>query len=379
MKKAVIAPDSFKGTMSSQKVCEIIETAVKRRYPECETVKLPIADGGEGTVDCMLACAGGEKRSLRVSGPFGESVDAFYGILPDGTAVVESAAAVGLPLAEGRLDPMRASSFGVGELIRDAAARGCPKIIVGLGGTSTNDGGAGMLCALGAEFFDRNGRSFCPVGGTLSDVARMDVSALKKVIGAIELTAMCDVDNPLCGAQGASAVFGPQKGASPEQVGQLDRGLRNFASVIKDSLHTNVLDLPGGGAAGGIGAAAWAVGAKLTAGIEAVLDAASFDKRAADADIVFTGEGRLDSQSLHGKAVSGVARRAAKLGVPVIAVAGDVCGGSEKIYELGITAAASINRLAVPFEKARLTSEEDLAYTVDMLLRVYSAGERAKK
>lgn len=378
MKKIMFAPDSFKGTMSSQRVCDIMEKAVKGRFPGCVTVKMPIADGGEGTVDCMLASAGGRKVPIKIKGPFLEPVDAFYGVLPDGTAVVESAAAIGLPLVRGDLDPMRATSFGVGEIIKDALRSGCRKVIIGLGGTATNDGGAGMMQALGAEFFDASGAPFSPAGGTLINIAGMDVSALRGLVEGCEFIAMSDVDNILCGPQGASAVFGPQKGATPENVRALDRGLAHFAHVIKEYLGEDVLELPGSGAAGGIGASAHAfLGARLTPGIEVVLDASGFDEKVKDADLVLTGEGRLDAQSLRGKAVSGVARRAARHGVPVIAVAGDVCRGAEEIYGCGVTAMASINRLAVPFEKARLTSEDDLAFTVDMLMRVISVGENA--
>jgi glycerate kinase len=374
-KKIVLAPDSFKGTMTSGEVCAIMSQAVKRRFPGCETVKIPSADGGEGTADSLIESAGGRRVSLDVTGPLGEPTKAFYAVLGDGTAVIESAAAVGLPLVEGREDPLAASTRGVGELIAAAVKAGCRNFIVALGGTSTNDGGAGMAHALGAVFRAQDGSVITPCGGNLEKIASVDASKLRELVSGCSFTLMCDVDNPLCGPDGASAVFGPQKGASPEDVKILDAGLRHYAQIIARDTGADILTLPGGGAAGGLGAGGAAfLGGVLTPGIEAVLAAAHFDTALEGADMVLTGEGRIDGQSVHGKTVCGVARRAAKKGVPVIAVVGDIGPGADAVYDIGVSAIISINARAVPYEKARLTARGDLAFAVDSVMRMAALG-----
>ena len=380
MKKVVVIPDSFKGTLSSMQFCRVAERAIARSFPDCRVVCVPVADGGEGSVDAFLAACGGEKLALRVTGPLNGKTDGFFGVLPDGTAVVEMAAAAGLPLIGDRKDPAAATTFGVGELIEEAVRRGAKKLILGLGGSATNDGGCGAAAALGARFFDAKGREFVPVGGTLKDVCSVDLSGLKRALGGVEIRAMCDIDNPLCGRTGAAAVFAPQKGADPETVKMLDAGLFNLAEVIKKDLNIDVLDLPGAGAAGGMGAGAAAFfGARLVMGIEAVLDTVGFDALAADADLVVSGEGRLDSQSLRGKVVIGIARRTKALGVPLIAVVGDVGDGVEAAYGMGVSAVFSINRVAVPFSEARLRSERDLEATLGDVFRFAAALGKAER
>ncbi|MBQ9544723.1 MAG: glycerate kinase [Clostridia bacterium] len=374
MKKIVVIPDSFKGTVSSMQFCRIAERAIKKSFPGCEVVSVPVADGGEGSVDAFLESCGGEKVKMSVTGPLGEKTESFFGVLPDGTAVVEMAAAAGLPLVGDRKDPSVTTTYGVGELMRGAIERGAKKLILALGGSATNDGAAGAAAALGAKFFDAGGKEFVPVGGTLKDIKTIDVSGLKKTLSGVEVRAMCDIDNPLCGPTGAAAVFGPQKGAGEDMVKMLDAGLYNLAGVIKKDLGEDVIDLPGAGAAGGMGAGAAAFfGAKLVMGIEAVLDTVGFDKIAADADLVISGEGKIDTQSLRGKVVIGIARRTKKLGVPLIAVVGDVGDGYEEAYSMGVSAVFSINRVAVPFSEARLRSERDLEAALGDIFRFAAA------
>lgn len=378
MKRAILIPDSFKGTLSSAEICSILKEQILNRFPDCEVLSVPVADGGEGSVDCFLTALGGERIPAAVSGPFGEKVDAFFGMLPDGeTAVVEMAACAGLPLAEGRLDPLRATTFGVGELFLAAAARGAKKIIVGLGGSATNDGGCGAAAACGVRFFNAAGETFVPAGGTLSQIDRIDASQLAPALNGIEFTAMCDIDNPLFGSTGAAAVFAPQKGASPEQVTLLDEGLRALSDVIARDLALDVSVLPGGGAAGGMGAGMSAFfGAALRPGIETVLDTVHFDEMLRGTDWVFTGEGRIDSQSLRGKVVIGVARRAKTAGVPVIAIVGDAEDELAGAYEAGVTAVFPINRRARDFKSIRHLSGSFLTQTAADILRLIAQAER---
>lgn len=371
MKKIVLAPDSFKGTMSSIKICDIMEAEIKKFYPDAEVIKIPVADGGEGTVDAFLEAVGGEKIHVMVKGPYFETMDSFYGILADGkTAVFEMAAAAGLPLVENRKNPFLTTTYGVGELIRHAVESGCRNLIIGLGGSCTNDGGAGMAAALGVKFICKDGEEFIPTGGTLSRVDRIDTSEIMDLSG-VTITVMCDVNNPLCGENGASKVFGPQKGADAAMTELLDRNLRHFAEIIKVHLNKDITDMPGAGAAGGMGAGTAAfLDAELKRGIDVVLDTAGFDSLLEGTDLVFTGEGKIDSQSLSGKVICGVASRAKKHNVPVIAVVGDIGDDTEEIYSLGITAVMSINRVAVPFEIARHRSEKDLALTMNTIMRL---------
>lgn len=375
MHKVILIPDSFKGTMSSMKICDILSDAVRRHFPCCEVVSIPVADGGEGMADCFLKAVGGKRITVTAQNPFGEPIETFYSVLPDQkTAVIETAAVIGLPLVENKKNPLTASTYGVGELIRHAVDRGCNQILLGLGGSSTNDAGTGMAAALGVRFFDCEGTAFVPVGGTLSRVTRIDASNARAYLRNVHVTAMCDVENPLYGETGAAFVFGPQKGADPETVKLLDGNLRALCKTIHTSLGPDLSSLPGGGAAGGLGAGAVAfLGGHLMAGIEAVLDIVRFDALLAGADLVITGEGRIDAQSVRGKVISGVAKRAKRQDTPVVAIVGDIEEGAEQLYESGLTAVFSINKKAVPFSQARLTCENDLAFTADALMRILKA------
>ncbi len=381
MKKILLIPDSFKGTMSSARICTLMKEAVADVFPSCETFSIPVADGGEGSVDAFLEAVGGTKETAVVKNPFFEDMESFYGILNGGTAektaVVEMAACAGLPLAAERLNPRTTTTYGAGQLVAAALKKGCKKIIIGLGGSATNDGGCGAAAALGVRFFDRDGKSFVPVGGTLKDIAHIDTSAIEEYVKQADFTAMCDIDNPLYGENGAAYVFGPQKGADETAVRELDAGLRHFAEIVKRDLGIDKADYPGAGAAGGMGYGLLCLlGARLKMGIETVLDTTGFDRLLTNADCVFTGEGKIDSQSLRGKVVIGVARRAKKAGVPVIAVVGDAERGLDAAYDTGVTAVFSINRLAVPFSEAKKTAEADLSATMRDILRLMHMCER---
>lgn len=370
MKKIVLIPDSFKGTMSSEEICSIMAEQITRLFPESEVVQIPVADGGEGTVDAFITAVGGRRIPCTVSGPYGEPVEAFYGLLDDNTAIVEMAAAAGLPLVEERKNASLTSTYGVGELIKAALKHGSRKLVIGLGGSATNDGGTGAAAALGVRFLDDSGQSFVPVGGTLSRIKTIDMTGLLPEVRESEIITMCDIDNPLCGPQGAAAVFAPQKGATPDDIEQLDAGLRHLADLVDRDLGQQILDLPGSGAAGGMGGGTVAfLGAALEMGIETVLNMTRFDELIRDADLVISGEGKIDGQSLRGKVVIGVGRRTRKQGIPLIAVVGDIGDDVSAAYDEGVSGIFSINRVAVPFSDAKKRAQSDLALTIDNLFR----------
>ena len=379
MKKCIIISDSFKGTLSSSEICTIAEEAVSRFFPDCTLCKVPVADGGEGTVACFQEACGGELVRLTVQGPFGEPVEAAYLQLPGGQAVVEMAAAAGLPLVGDRKDPRKAGTYGVGQLIRHAAEQGNRKILLGLGGSCTNDGGCGCAAALGVRFLDQDGQSFVPVGETLADICSIDLSGTS-YLRDVQLTAMCDIDNPMHGPTGAAYVFGPQKGADPETVAFLDSQLASLDETIRRELGLQVADIPGAGAAGAFGAGMVAFfQAQLRPGIEAVLDLVGFDDMLEGCDMVFTGEGRLDSQSLRGKVLSGVGKRARAHGVPVVAIVGGVTPDTENVCDCQdaiISAIFTINRQAMDFEKSKGSSHQNYQRTFENILRLIQLAQR---
>lgn len=372
MRKVIIAPDSFKGTLSAMEVCAVMRAAVQAQDSTIETISIPIADGGEGTVDALLLATGGERMPVSVRGPRGMLLDAAYGWLPGRRAVVETAMAAGLPLMGTQLDVMNASTFGVGEMIGHAIAHGAQQVYVGLGGSATNDGGCGTAAALGVRFINRDGQSFIPVGRTLREIACIDMRESRVAQAGITIQAMCDVTNPLCGPHGAAAVYGPQKGATPDMVTALDEGLAHLADIIKRDVGIDVRALPGGGAAGGMGAGTVALlGGTLCSGIQTVLEVTGFHRSVTDAALVLTGEGRMDEQSAFGKVISGILQTTREHGVPVIAVCGGVQGNVDALYAQGLTAAFSINRLPMPFEEAKLHSRENLFETVRNVIRTF--------
>jgi glycerate kinase len=371
LKKIVIVPDSFKGTMTSIEVSNIIENGIKHIRPEIETIKIPIADGGEGTVDAFLCALGGKKVMMRVKGPCFEEVDAFYGILPDGqTAVIEMAAASGLPLVGDKKDPCNTTTYGTGQLIRDALDKGCKKIIIGVGGSATNDGGIGMAAALGIKFLNKDNEQILLTGGGLSEFDHMDLAGKDSRLEECLIEVACDVDNPLYGKEGAAYVFAPQKGADEKMVELLDQNLKHYAGILSRDLGIQVQNIPGAGAAGGLGAGLLAfLNAKLLPGIQIILDTVGFDEMIKDADLIITGEGKIDGQSLRGKVPIGIAQRARKQKVPVMAIVGAIGNGIEEIYSNGIHAVFSINKEPLPFEIAKDYSKENLLYTTESLMR----------
>ena len=343
--KIVIAPDSYKESLSALEVAQAVEAGFRQVFPDADYVLVPVADGGEGTVDAMVAATGGRKETVTVSGPLGEPVEAFYGLTGDGdTAVIEMAAASGLALVPpDRRNPLLTNSRGTGELIRAALDAGARRFILGIGGSATNDGGAGMVQALGVRLLDLEGRELDGSGGDLARLERIDVSALDPRLAECRIEVACDVDNPLTGARGASAVFGPQKGATPEMVQALDANLARLARLVERDLGVAVDAVPGAGAAGGMGAAMLAFfGATLKPGIEIVTAAVDLDTQVRDADLVITGEGRIDFQTVHGKTPIGVARVAKRHGKPVIGIAGSLGAEVGVVHAHGIDAVFSV-------------------------------------
>lgn len=368
--KIVIAPDSFKESLSAQGVAAALAEGVRKAFPDAEIVSVPMADGGEGTVAAVLAATGGDLRSNRVSGPLENEVTAKWGWLADSrTAVIEMAEASGIHLVPAsQRDATRASTFGTGQLIQAALQAGAHRIIMGFGGSATNDGGAGMLSALGAKFLCAAGNELPPGGQALQRLAKIDLSGLDPRLQEVRFDVACDVDNTLTGAQGASHVFGPQKGASPAQVLELDAALGNYADVTAELMGKDERHFPGAGAAGGIGFAAKAfLKANFRPGVQLVADLAGLAAAVQGADLVITGEGKLDQQTLFGKTPAGVAAVATTAGVPTIAIAGTLGQGYQQLREIGIIAAFSITSGPMSLEHACSNAADllrDRAYDV---------------
>ncbi len=371
MKKCLIMPDSFKGTLSAVQICEIMKKQINKHFPDCNVIAIPVADGGEGTVDSFLYASNAKKIEIITSGPYGECIKTYYAKIED-TAIIEMASAAGLPMVENNKNPIKTTTYGVGTIIKEVVKNGCKNIIVGLGGSCTNDGGVGMARALGTIFYDERGQEIVPYSNEFYKIAHIDNSATEKFLKDCKITAMCDIDNPLCGKKGASYIFGPQKGANSEMVFELDKNLKHLSNIILKSLKKDVCNMPGAGAAGGMGAGIVAfLNGNLKSGIDTVLDFIEFEKLSKNADIIFTGEGKIDSQSLRGKVVIGIAQRAKKQNIPVIAVVGTIGEGADGAYDMGVSSIFSINRQAVDFEKSKYCSAENLEKTMDSILRFY--------
>ena len=357
--KIIIAPDSFKGTLSSLQVCEIVKQSLLEERDDLEIIEVPIADGGEGmTVSFMCAMAGSEKVELKAKSPLGRDIDVYYAIVSGDTAVIEMAMASGITI-EKQNDAMRASTYGTGQIIKHALDKGIRKFFLGIGGSATTDGGIGCVAALGGKFLDKDGNTVALCGQGLSDIVTVDLSELDSRIKESEITVLCDVKNPLYGKNGAAYIFGPQKGADKNQVELLDAGLKNLADISAEYLKKDFSQLEGTGAAGGLGFALVAfLGGTLKGGIDHILDMLSFDEKVKDADLVITGEGKMDSQSLMGKLPFGVAKRCAH--TRVAAIVGLNTADEKLIDELGISQVVETNPLHLPFEQVKATAREDL-------------------
>lgn len=371
--KVVIAPDSYKESLTAMEVATAIENGFKEIMPNAEYIKLPMADGGEGTVQSLVDATGGDIVTVEVMGPLGQPVTGFYGLLGDGsTAVIEMAAASGLHLVEpSERNPMLTTTYGTGELIKAALDKGVDHIIIGIGGSSTNDGGVGMAQALGAKLVDDQGADLSFGGGALANLASIDLSGLDPRLADVQLEVACDVDNPLCGPKGASHIFGPQKGATPEMVVQLDANLAHYAKVIRQTNGKDVIDQAGAGAAGGLGAALLGLfNATLRPGINIVMDAVNLTEVIKDADLVITGEGRIDSQTIHGKTPIGVARTAKLYDLPVIGIAGSIAQDCRVVHDHGLDAVYSVVLGATDLP----TALKEAAFNVEMTSRNIAAA-----
>lgn len=375
--KIVIASDSYKGSLDSSQVNEAMRKGILRVFEDAEIICIPIADGGEGTVDAVMTCCGGSYCYETVTGPDGREVIARYGILPDKSAVIEMAAASGLPLVQDVTPDtvMNSTTYGTGQLIASALDKGCRKIYIGIGGSATNDGGIGMLQALGVSFLDADNREVGFGGKYLDKIARIDISNLDSRIRETELVVMSDVTNPLCGENGAAVVYGPQKGATEEEIAILDKGLAQFAELICQMNLPDIRNLPGAGAAGGLGGGLVSfLGAEIRPGIKAILEIADFEKSVQWADLILSGEGRIDGQSANGKVVSGIAEIAGKYNVPVIAICGSVEKDAREIFEKGISGMEAAVCRPVTLEKAMDEAEQNVIYAAERVMQMVKAG-----
>ncbi|WP_419239393.1 glycerate kinase [Photobacterium leiognathi] len=373
--KIIIAPDSYKESLTAMEVATAIENGFRQVIPNAEYIKLPMADGGEGTVQSLVDASNGTIIERSVTGPLGEQVNGFFGLMGDGkTAIIEMAAASGLHLVSPELrNPMLTTSFGTGELILAALDKGVEHIIVGIGGSATNDGGIGMAQALGVRFLDKNNKQISYGGGALDRLHRIDISNIDPRLVSVKLEVACDVDNSLCGEKGASQVFGPQKGATPEMVARLDNNLAHYAEIIKHDLGKDVKDMAGAGAAGGMGAALLGLfNAQLRPGIEIVMDAVNLADVLKDADLVITGEGRIDSQTIHGKTPIGVARTAKRFNKPVIGIAGSLSYDCNVVHEHGIDAVFSVVPRSVSLAEALAEAAINVELTARNVAAIYA-------
>ncbi|HUV75262.1 MAG TPA: glycerate kinase [Dehalococcoidales bacterium] len=377
--KIVIAPDGFKGNLSALQVAQAIDKGIKRVVPDALTTLKPMADGGEGTVQAMVDATGGKVMTTEVTDPLGGRVSAHWGLLSDKvTGVIEMASASGLPLVPPeKRNPLLTTTYGTGELILAALESGCRKLIIGIGGSATNDGGAGMAQALGARLLDSTGAELPSGGAALTNLEHIDVTNLDPRLADCEVLIASDVSNPLCGAHGASAVYGPQKGATPEMVTQLDAALAHYADVIQRDLGIKVKDALGAGAAGGLGAGLIVfLKAELIPGIDIVIQATNLVDSLKDADLVFTGEGRIDSQTACGKVPTGVAKRAKEFGLPVIAIAGEILDDYHIVYEHGIDAVLSIAPGPISLSQSMAEAEKLITDTAERATRLFLCGKR---
>ena len=375
--KILVAPQEFKGSISALSVAEAAETGVMRVFPEAEVVLCSVADGGDGTLETLVEVSGGEVRTCSVQNPIGETITAQWGAMGDGvTAVIEMARTSGLALLSlDERDPLNSSTFGLGQAILEALNQGFRKVIVGIGGSATNDAGAGMAQALGATLLNAEGKSIPFGGAALADLRSIDISKMDTRIENSQFMVACDVSNPLTGDEGASAVYGPQKGATPEMVAQLDNALLNFAEIVKKDIGKNVSEISGAGAAGGLGAGMLAfMGAELKAGVDIVLETVQLREKLSDVDLVITGEGGMDFQTVYNKAPIGVARIAGEFNIPTIAIAGLLGQNFTVVHDHGIRAATSIVDGPISLEESSERASELISNSVEESLRFISVG-----
>lgn len=376
--KFLFASDSFKGTLSSRRTAELLTQAAEEIFPGCECTYVEAADGGEGTTDAVLSTGGGKKSALTVHGPLGEMTESYYGILDDRKVIMEMASASGLPLVPAPLrNPRRTSSYGTGEMIADALAKGFRDISIAIGGSATNDGGMGCMRALGVRFLDENGLELEGCGADLIRVKTIDTSGLNPLAAKASFTVMCDVTNPLCGENGATYTFGKQKGGTPEILEELEAGMQNYRDVLFQQFGVNMDKIPGSGAAGGLGAALMVfLNGRLKSGIETVLDLVDFDRKLDGVSLVVTGEGAADWQSVFGKVMQGVGLRCRKRGIPVTAIVGSMGKGAEDILDCGIDSIITTVNGIMPLEEALERADELYLSAARRMFRMLRAGSR---
>lgn len=379
--KIVIAPQGFKGSLTALQIARSIETGVKKVFPDAETVLVPAADGGDGTLQALVDSSDGSIESATVSDPLGRPIEATWGAMGDGeTAVIEMASASGLALlALDELDPLNTTTYGTGELFTAALDAGYRRFIVGIGGSATNDGGAGLAQSLGISLKGADGNELARGGAALADIDHVDMSNFDQRLRGVEVTVACDVNNPLCGEDGASAVFGPQKGATPETIKQLDVALSRFADVVESDLDVSVRERPGAGAAGGLGAGLMAfLDARLAAGVDIVLDAVGLDAALEGTDLVLTGEGQIDHSTIFNKTPVGIAERAGKRGIPVIAIAGGLGAGYQETHDKGIASAFTLVSGPMSLDEAMADTANLLSGVAEEIMRTVKVGQSLK-
>ena len=378
MRKFLLMPDSFKGTMSSSTVCDVMKNSIEKLYDDAIIRSIPVADGGEGSVDCFLTAVGGRKISVTCSNPYFEKIDGYFGLINDEkTAVVEMAVAAGLPLVENRKNPLKTTTYGVGEIVKKALDYGVEELIMCLGGSATNDFGTGFASCMGVKFYNDKGEPFIPVGESLCKVNKIDISDVDKRIKNVKITVMCDVDNPPYGKDGASYVFAKQKGANDKEIELLDDGVKHICEIVKKDLGKDLSNLVGGGAAGAMACGLVAFfDAKLKMGIDTILDVTKFDDIVDENTIIFTGEGKIDSQSVRGKVVSGISKRAKEKGAKVIVIVGGAEGDLSLAYELGVNSIFAINRLPEDFSISKHKSLQNLKETFENVLRLIKSFDK---
>lgn len=379
--KFLFASDSFKGTLSSEKIIELLTESANKVFPGCETAGTLIADGGEGTVDAVIAMTKGSLIEVSVHGPLMEETTAVYGKINEESAIIEMAAASGLTMVPAELrNPLNTTTYGTGELIKDALDKGFRNISIALGGSATNDGGMGAMAALGVKFLDKDGKELKGQGSDLAKVAKVDISGLHPAVKEAAFTVMCDVNNPLTGPDGATYTFGKQKGGTPEILDELEAGMKSYAKVAGEALGRDIDNLPGAGAAGGLGAAACGfLNATLKSGIETVLDLIDFDRMLEGVDVVVTGEGRIDWQSAFGKVPSGIGMRCKNKGIPAVAIVGGMGKGAEKIYEFGVESIIPTINGAMDIDEALERAEELYQGAAERMFRFLKVGMAVSK